>query len=145
MQVGTQYVADDAYAEISKLIKEGIIGKPVHVTCSYFRRGDWGERMPIPDANAKPGPDLDLGAVPRRRPEGRLRRLAVLPVADVLGLRRRAGHRPAGPRLHARLLHPGTRTIPSGSSAAAAPSSTTAKCPTSATSSPTTPAGRASC
>ena len=30
----------------------------MHVTCSYFRRGDWGERMPIPDANAKPGPDL---------------------------------------------------------------------------------------
>ena len=58
VQVGTQHMADDNYPEIIRLIKEGIIGKPVHVTCGYFRRGDWGERMPIPDAAAKPGPDL---------------------------------------------------------------------------------------
>ena len=58
VQVGTQHMADDNYPEIIKLIGEGIIGKPMHVTCSYFRRGDWGERMPIPDDNAKPGPDL---------------------------------------------------------------------------------------
>jgi predicted dehydrogenase len=58
VQVGTQHMADDNYPAIIKLIKEGIIGKPVHVTCSYFRRGDWGERMPIPDANAQPGPGL---------------------------------------------------------------------------------------
>jgi predicted dehydrogenase len=58
VQVGTQHMADDNYPEIIKLIGEGIIGKPMHVTCSYFRRGDWGERMPIPDNNAKPGPDL---------------------------------------------------------------------------------------
>jgi predicted dehydrogenase len=58
VQVGTQYMADDNYPQIIQLIRDGIIGKPVHVTCSYFRRGDWGERMPIPDANAKPGPDL---------------------------------------------------------------------------------------
>ncbi len=58
VQVGTQHMADDNYPEIIRLIHEGIIGKPMHVTCSYFRRGDWGERMPIPDAQAKPGPDL---------------------------------------------------------------------------------------
>jgi predicted dehydrogenase len=58
VQVGTQHMADDNYPDIIKLIKDGIIGKPVHVTCSFFRRSDWGERMPIPDANAKPGPDL---------------------------------------------------------------------------------------
>lgn len=58
VQVGTQHMADDNYPEIIRLIEEGIIGKPLHVTCSYFRRGDWGERMPIPDENAKPGPDL---------------------------------------------------------------------------------------
>jgi predicted dehydrogenase len=58
VQVGTQHMADDNYPEIIRLIREGVIGKPVHVTCSYFRRGDWGERMPIPDANALPGPDL---------------------------------------------------------------------------------------
>ncbi len=31
VQVGTQYVADDAYAKVRKLLKEGIIGKVVHV------------------------------------------------------------------------------------------------------------------
>jgi len=69
VQVGTQYVADDAYDEARKLIKEGIIGKIVQVQAGYFRRGDWGERMPIPDPNAKPGPDLDweqfLGDAPK--------------------------------------------------------------------------------
>jgi predicted dehydrogenase len=58
VQVGTQHMADDNYPEIIKLIADGVIGKPMHVTCSYFRRGDCGERMPIPDANAQPGPDL---------------------------------------------------------------------------------------
>lgn len=70
VQVGTQFVADDAYAQARKLIKEGIIGKIVHVQAGYFRRGDWGERMHIPDLNAKPGPDLDweqfLGDAPKR-------------------------------------------------------------------------------
>lgn len=59
VQVGTQYMADDNYPEIIRLIRDGIIGKPVHAMCGYFRRGDWGERMPIPDGNAKPGPDLN--------------------------------------------------------------------------------------
>jgi predicted dehydrogenase len=69
VQVGTQFVADDAYAEVRKLLADGIVGKIVHVQAGYFRRGDWGERMPIPDANAKPGPDLDweqfLGDAPK--------------------------------------------------------------------------------
>jgi predicted dehydrogenase len=69
VQVGTQYVADDAYAEIRKLIADGAIGKVVHVQAGYFRRGDWGERMDIPDKNAQPGPDLDweqfLGDAPK--------------------------------------------------------------------------------
>jgi predicted dehydrogenase len=58
VQVGTQYMADENYPKVRKMIADGIIGKPVHVQCSYMRRGDWGERMHIPDANAKPGPDL---------------------------------------------------------------------------------------
>lgn len=69
VQVGTQHMADDNYPEVIRLIHDGIIGKPVHVECSYFRRGDWGERMPIPDANARPGPDLNwerfLGDAPK--------------------------------------------------------------------------------
>ena len=70
VQVGTQYVADDAYDQARKLIRDGIVGKIVHVQVGYFRRGDWGERMRVPDANAKPGPDLDwdqfLGDAPKR-------------------------------------------------------------------------------
>ncbi len=69
VQVGTQYVADDAYAKARQLIQRGIVGKIVHVQLGYFRRGDWGERMHIPDPNAKPGPDLDweqfLGDAPK--------------------------------------------------------------------------------
>jgi len=69
VQVGTQHMADDNYPKIIELIRDGIIGKPVHVQCSYFRRGDWGERMHIPDPNAKPGPDLNwerfLGDAPK--------------------------------------------------------------------------------
>jgi predicted dehydrogenase len=62
-------MADDNYPKIIEMIRDGIIGKPVHVQCSYMRRGDWGERMPIPDPNAKPGPDLNwerfLGDAPK--------------------------------------------------------------------------------
>jgi predicted dehydrogenase len=69
VQVGTQFMADDNYPKIIELIRSGIIGKPVHVQCSYMRRGDWGERMYIPDPNAKPGPDLNwerfLGDAPK--------------------------------------------------------------------------------
>ncbi|MBN2295215.1 MAG: Gfo/Idh/MocA family oxidoreductase [Pirellulales bacterium] len=69
VQVGTQYMADDNYAKVRKMIGEGIIGKPVHVELGYYRRGDWGERMHIPDPNAKPGPDLNwerfLGDAPK--------------------------------------------------------------------------------
>ena len=56
VQVGTQHMADDNYPEIIRLIREGVIGKPVHVQCSYFRRGDWGERM------NNSGPQRETGA-----------------------------------------------------------------------------------
>ncbi len=58
VQVGTQYMADDNYPKVRKMIADGIIGKPVHIQCSYMRRGDWGERMTIPDPHAKAGEDL---------------------------------------------------------------------------------------
>jgi len=58
VQVGTQYMADENLPEVRKMIEEGIIGKPVHAECAFTRRGDWGERMRIPDPNAKPGPGL---------------------------------------------------------------------------------------
>jgi predicted dehydrogenase len=69
VQVGTQYMADDNYPEVIRLIREGVIGKPVHAECGFFRRGDWGERMNIPDPNARPGADLNwerfLGDAPQ--------------------------------------------------------------------------------
>jgi predicted dehydrogenase len=69
VQVGTQYMADDAYGQIRKLIADGAVGKIVHAQAGFFRRGDWGERMHIPDPNATPGRDLDwdrfLGDAPK--------------------------------------------------------------------------------
>ncbi len=70
-QAGTQFMSDDAWHVGKRLIKEGLIGQPIHAECGYFRVGDWGERgMPIDDPNAKPGADLDweafLGDAPKR-------------------------------------------------------------------------------
>lgn len=70
-QLGTQYMSDSAWHQARQLIQEGLIGKPVHAECGFFRQGDWGERgMPIDDPNAKPGPDLNweafLGDAPQR-------------------------------------------------------------------------------
>ena len=70
MQIGTQWVADTAYDEAKKYIKQGVVGEIKQVQCGFFRRGDWGEAlMEIPDPNAKPGPDLDweafLGDAPK--------------------------------------------------------------------------------
>jgi len=70
-QLGTQGMYDSAWWQMRKLIQDGLIGQPVHAECGYFRVGDWGERgMPIDDANAKPGSDLNwdafLGDAPKR-------------------------------------------------------------------------------
>ncbi|MCD6304189.1 MAG: Gfo/Idh/MocA family oxidoreductase [Planctomycetes bacterium] len=70
-QLGTQGMSDSAWHQAAKLVKDGLIGRPIHAECGYFRVGDWGERgMPIPDKNAKPGKDLNweafLGDAPKR-------------------------------------------------------------------------------
>ncbi|MDX9754202.1 MAG: Gfo/Idh/MocA family oxidoreductase [bacterium] len=70
-QLGTQGMSDGAWALMKKLVRDGLIGQPIHAECGYFRVGDWGERgMPIDDLNAQPGPDLDwdafLGDSPQR-------------------------------------------------------------------------------
>lgn len=70
-QLGTQYMSDSAWHQAKQLIADGLIGQPVHVECGFFRQGDFGERgMPIDDANAQPGPDLNwdafLGDAPKR-------------------------------------------------------------------------------
>lgn len=69
--LGTQGMSDTAYHQMRKLVQDGLIGKPIHAECGYFRVGDWGERgMPIDDPNAQPGKDLNweafLGDSPKR-------------------------------------------------------------------------------
>jgi predicted dehydrogenase len=71
MQLGTQGMSDSAWHQMRKLVADGLIGKPIHAECGYFRVGDWGERgMPIDDPNARPGDDLNwegfLGDSPKR-------------------------------------------------------------------------------
>jgi predicted dehydrogenase len=70
-QLGTQGMSDTAWRQMKQLVKEGVIGQPIHAEGGFFRVGDWGERgMPIDDPNAKPGPDLNweafLGDSPKR-------------------------------------------------------------------------------
>ncbi len=70
-QLGSQYMSDSAWMQARQMIKEGLIGRPVHAEVSFFRVGDWGERgMPIDDPDAQPGPDLNweafLGDSPKR-------------------------------------------------------------------------------
>jgi predicted dehydrogenase len=70
-QLGAQRMSDSAYQQMKQLVKDGIIGQPIHAECGIFRTGDFGERgMPIDDPDAKPGPDLlwddFLGDAPKR-------------------------------------------------------------------------------
>ena len=70
-QLGTQGMYDSAWWQMKKLIQDGLIGRPVHAECGYFRVGDWGERgMPIDDTGARPGSELNweafLGDMPMR-------------------------------------------------------------------------------
>ena len=70
-QLGTQGMSDGAWHKMRKLVKDGLIGQPIHGQCGFFRVGDWGEvGMPIDDAKAAPGADLNweafLGDAPKR-------------------------------------------------------------------------------
>jgi predicted dehydrogenase len=50
-------------------VQKGTIGRIQHIQAGYYRNGDWGERMHIPDPHAKPGVDVDweafLGDAPK--------------------------------------------------------------------------------
>ena len=62
-QLGTQAMSDTVWHQMKKLVQDGLIGQPVYGEAGFFRIGDWGERgMHIPDANAKPGKDLNWEA-----------------------------------------------------------------------------------
>jgi predicted dehydrogenase len=69
VQIGNQGNSNVAWKQVSDLIQKGAIGRPQHVQAGYYRVGDWGERMPIADPNAKPGADVDwegfLGDAPK--------------------------------------------------------------------------------
>lgn len=69
VQIGNQGNSNVAWKKVAELIQKGVIGRPQHVQAGYYRYGDWGERMPIADPNAKPGTDVDwegfLGDAPK--------------------------------------------------------------------------------
>ncbi len=62
VQIGNQGNSSSFWPRIRDLIKQGAIGRPQHVQAGFYRFGDWGERMNIPDPEARPGPDLDWDA-----------------------------------------------------------------------------------
>jgi predicted dehydrogenase len=62
-QLGTQAMSDSAWHQMKKLVKDGLIGKPLFGETGFFRIGDWGERgMKVDDPDIKPGKDLDWDA-----------------------------------------------------------------------------------
>jgi len=69
VQVGNQGNSSPAWQKVRELVQGGAVGRVQLVTAGFYRVGDWGERMPIPDPEAKPGPDLDweafLGDAPK--------------------------------------------------------------------------------
>ncbi len=69
VQIGNQGNSSPAWKQVGELIRQGAIGRPQLVEAGFYRYGDWGERMRIPDPDAKPGPDLDweafLGDAPK--------------------------------------------------------------------------------
>ena len=69
VQIGNQGNSSPAWKKVAEVIRSGAIGKVQLVQAGFYRVGDWGERMPIPDKDAKPGPELDwegfLGDAPK--------------------------------------------------------------------------------
>lgn len=69
VQIGNQANSSPEWRMVGDLIRDGAIGRPQLVQAGFYRDGDWGERMPIPDRQAKPGPDVDwegfLGDAPK--------------------------------------------------------------------------------
>jgi predicted dehydrogenase len=69
VQVGNQGNSSPAWGKVRELVQQGAIGRLQHILAGFHRNGDWGERMPIPDPEAVPGPELDwkgfLGDAPK--------------------------------------------------------------------------------
>ncbi len=68
VQIGNQGNSSPAWKKVAELIRAGAIGKPQLVVAGFYRQGDWGERMHIPDRTVKP-PEVDwdgfLGDAPK--------------------------------------------------------------------------------
>ncbi len=62
VQIGNQGNSNPLWGKLGDLIRGGAVGTPQLVNLGFYRNGDWGEVMPIPDLNAKPGDDLDWEA-----------------------------------------------------------------------------------
>lgn len=69
VQIGNQGNSSVAWQKVRELVQGGAIGRVQLVNAGFYRAGDWGERMQIPDPEAKPGEDLDweafLGDAPK--------------------------------------------------------------------------------
>jgi predicted dehydrogenase len=69
VQIGNQANSSPEWERVGDLVRQGAIGRPQLVQAGFYRDGDWGERMPIPDREAQPGPDVDwegfLGDAPQ--------------------------------------------------------------------------------
>ncbi len=69
VQIGNQANSSPEWGKVKDLIQQGAVGRVQHVQAGFYRYGDWGERMPIPDREARPGPELDweafLGDAPK--------------------------------------------------------------------------------
>lgn len=69
VQIGNQGNSSPVWQKVKELVQQGAVGRVQLVNAGFYRYGDWGERMPIVDPEAKPGPDLDweafLGDAPK--------------------------------------------------------------------------------
>jgi predicted dehydrogenase len=69
VQIGNQANSSPEWRKVGEQIEQGAIGRPQMVTAGFYRDGDWGERMPIPDKTVVPGPEVDwegfLGDAPK--------------------------------------------------------------------------------
>jgi predicted dehydrogenase len=62
VQVGTQYVTEAKYHEAARLIREGVIGKPISSQTSYCRNSKDGEWLYHINPKVQPGEQLDWDA-----------------------------------------------------------------------------------
>ncbi len=69
VQIGNQGNSSPIWQQVTEIIQKGTIGRVQHIQAGFYRNGDSGERMDIPDREATPGPDLDweafLGDAPK--------------------------------------------------------------------------------